>query len=199
MGTLIKGRRVGPRQGGFSLLMTLLSLLILTLSSMAMMAMLKAGVTTSGNIAFRQAAVRAGDVAVEDAVTWLSSQGSEYLKDTHIDQGYYASNDPAFNPATYDFANVGMARSHGSAVSGYTLYYVIHRMATTSGLTCTDNAGCLYPPIVTAAETGQGTSRSGGGGYSAGISGATGAVYYRVTVKIVGPRYNNRFVQAFLY
>lgn len=206
MVTLSSDRRVGARQAGFSLLMTLLSLLILSLSAMAMMSLLKAGVSTSGNIAFRQAAVRAADLGVEAAITWIGGQGVEYLKDTHADQGYYATSDPTFDPrTTLNFATsarvLGPTGTPGSAatpVSGYSVYYVIHRMSTTVGK-CADIDGCLYPPVVTASETGQGSSSSGGGGYTTGLSASTGAVYYRVTVKVAGPRYNNRYVQAFVY
>lgn len=205
MVTLIQDRRVGPRQAGFSLLMTLLSLLILSLSAMAMMSLLKAGVSTSGNIAFRQAAVRAADLGVEAAITWIGGQGAEYLKDSHTDQGYWATGVPGFDPRTFNFATsarvLGPTGTPGSAatpVSGYSVYYVIHRMSTTTGK-CADIDGCLYPPVVTASETGQGSSSSGGGGYTTGLSATTGAVYYRVTVKVAGPRYNNRYVQAFVY
>lgn len=213
MVTLNLDRRVGSGQGGFSLLMTLLSLLILSLSAMAMMSLLKAGVTTSGNIAFRQAAVRAGDIGVEDARTWLASQTSSYLENTDTSQGYWATSVPNFDPKTFPFAASARVHLNGSSgapgtavsaadkVSGYTVYFVIHRMATSSGKCdpATSNAACLFPPVVTASETGQGSSTSGGSGYGLGLSSSTGKVYYRVTVKVVGPRFNTRYVQALLY
>lgn len=210
MVTVIWGRVTGLRQGGFSLLMTLLSLLILSLSAMAMMSLLKAGVSTSGNIAFRQAAVRAGDVGVEDAAKWIWAQSQDYLKDDHSDQGYYSTVTSGFNPGAFDFktsARVHLAGSSGAPgtavgsidkVSDYTVYFVIHRMAMTSGFKCPD-AQCLFPPVVTVSETNQGSSAASGGAYGPGLSAATGQVYYRVTVKVAGPRYNNRYVQAFVY
>lgn len=187
---------------GVALFMTLIMMFILTISALGMMMMMNSGVSAAGNIAFRQAAVRLSDLAVEDARTWLSGRSPTYLQSDDVANGYYANYQANFQPQTFDFAT--LARPYGGVLpgtaSGYNLFYVVHRMATTSGVACSDpNAGCLFPPNASSSGTTQGNSQSGGVGYNMNLSGATGLVYYRVTIKVVGARYNNRYIQAFFY
>lgn len=199
MGTLT-GRRPAGRERGFVLLMTLIILIVMTLSGLAMMLVMRAGVSTAGNIAFRQAAVRVADVAVESARTYILARSAVSLQSDDPANGYYASQQPAFTPLGYDFtAAAGVSRDAGT-VSGYSVRYVIHRMAMTAGVACSDpTAGCMFPPAASSAGTTAGTSHAGGSSYAGAISGTTGLVFYRITVKVSGPRYNNRYVQAFLY
>lgn len=202
-------------QQGFVLVMTLVILVIVTLSSLAMMGLMKAGVSASGNIAFRQAAVRVADVGVEQAFQWISgriSTSQTALDTSDATQGYYAihnetaagcmpSGAASFSAAGYDFANTNCAKPLASQISGYALYYVIHRMASASGA-CPD-VGCMKPPssatsVTTTPVAGESQDSSDfTTGATTGVSDKT--VYYRITVKVVGPRHNNRYVQAFVY
>ena len=202
-------QRRGPRltlqrNQGFVLAMAVIVLLVMTLSALAMMKLMGAGVMTAGNIAFRQAAVRVADLALEDANTWIKSQTAASLQNDAPSNGYYASNDPTFAPQNFRFTDAGAAKQYSSGgndtFSGYKIYYVIHRMALTAGVACADpSAACATPVGATASVTGAGSSHLAGAGYQAGISGTTGLVYYRVTAKVVGPRFNNSYVQSFLY
>ena len=189
---------------GIALVVTLIMLVILTISAMGMLLMLKSGVTTAGNIAFRQAAVRVGDLAVEDARTYLFNQNAIYLQSDDPANGYYANYQPGFSPQTFDFTNTTQARQYSlggvNTFSGYQIYYVIHRMAINSGFACSDpNAGCMFPPSASSSGTTQGTSQSGGTAYNPNLTGTLGLVYYRATIKVIGPRFNNRYIQAFFY
>lgn len=209
MGTL-KRRPIQGRQSGFVLVLTLIILVIITLSSVAMMVSLRAGVSAAGNIAFRQAATRVGDIAVEDGLQWLvtNAVGTAMNSDR---TGYYAthnavaggcSSTAAFTPQSYDFANNACALQHGTTVSGYTMSYVIHRMAATGGLglPCTDAlAECMFAPVASSAGVAPGSTHSTGQSYQAAITNTAGLVYYRITVKVKGPRNNNRYIQAFVY
>ncbi|MDP3511234.1 MAG: hypothetical protein Q8S20_00685, partial [Sulfuritalea sp.] len=64
-------------------------------------------------------------------------------------------------------------------------------------------AGCLAPSIVTTAGSGSlaGCSMDPTAVNFCGASSTAvnAAVYYRITVKVVGPRQNNRYVQGFIY
>ena len=185
-------------QRGFSLIMTLMILLILTTSALAMLLVMRGGTNTAANIAFRQAATRVADIGVASAFTYLNGQTVSYLKDDHTVDGYYANNDPTFSPGGFDFT--GSGKYLGTDYSGYKIYYVVHRMAMTSGVPCSDpTAGCIFPPAASSTGVQAGQSHAGGTGSGQQISGITGLVYYRVTVKVIGPRFNNRYVQAFLY
>lgn len=189
---------------GFVLLMTLIVLVILTLSSLAMMRLMGAGATTAGNVAFRQAAVRGGDLGIEGARAWLLAQSAVALQSDSPANGYYAANDPTFTPQNFNFTNAAAAKQYisggVSSFSGYQIYYVIHRMAVTAGVACSDpTAGCVIPPAASTGVTGAGSSHLAGSGYQGSITGSTGLVYYRITAKVAGPRFNNRYVQAFVY
>jgi type IV pilus assembly protein PilX len=212
--------RGARHEQGFVLIMTLVVLVIITLSSMAMMTLMRGGISASGNIAFRQAATRVADVATEDAFTYLTTTLAATA--TALDNpnpaiaGYYATHngasnacfpdrtgtpragDVSFHPMDYDFTNAACARSHAGTVSGYTVYYVIHRMANNTG--ACPAAGCMGPPplsIVAAQADGESNAN-----YFLRLNNAVNnslLVYYRVTIKVVGPRRNNRFIQAFVY
>lgn len=210
MGTLKPIRPMPARQSGFVMVLTLIILVIITLSSLAMMLATRAGVSAAGNIAFRQAATRVADVAVEDAMQWMITNAVGVNLNTNR-TGYYATNDEVaagcsssatFLPQTYDFANAACATPRAAAVSGYQLYYVIHRMASPggAGLACTDPlAGCMFSPVASSAGVSAGASHSAGQSYQTSISNTAGLVFYRITVKVIGPRHNNRYVQAFVY
>ena len=199
--------RPGSGSRGFALVMTLIVLVVLTISALSMMLLMKAGVSAAGNIAFRQAAVRVADLGIEDARSWLKDtvNPADLVADipTH---GYYATTETDstqsnyFSPESWDFTNPNTTFQYGGANqwSGYTVYYVVHRMASQTGA-CSAAAYCLMPPAATSSATGAGSSHGGGQSYVLGISAPPGLVYYRVTVKVVGPRFNNRYVQAFFY
>jgi Tfp pilus assembly protein PilX len=200
------GRLIHSGQRGFVLFMTLVTLVLMTISGIAMMRAMEAGVSAAGNIAFRQASIRVADIGVEDALQWLlSKSGSTTLQaqandtDGHII--YYPSVSAAFNPASYDW-ETGNSHQITDKVSGYDVYYVIHRIAQGTGSckSATDNAHCQYVPgIGDTGTTAEGTSQAGGSTYAGFITGTSGKVYYRVTVKVSGPRHNVSYVQAFLY
>jgi type IV pilus assembly protein PilX len=179
-------------QQGFALFMTLVTLVIITISGIAMMRVMEAGTSAAGNIAFRQAAIRVADVAAENARSWLSSASSLATSTT----GYYANMDTVFNPITFDWDN--NSRDVGAPVSGYTVNYVIHRMAMNDGLCSEINTGCTYPAVASSSGVEDGGSHAGGSGPGS-ITSAVGKVYYRITVKVSGPKRNISFVQVFMY
>ena len=210
--TDLRGVSLIHHNRGVVLLMTLVILVIMTLSSLAMLKLMGSGITSSGNIAFRQAAVRVGDLATEGARTWLSSQTATVLQSNIPASGYYAYDDPTFAPATFNFYDPTIAAQYCSSqpcvagtndtFSGYKIYYVIHRMSLQAGvgLACSaPAAGCAQPPSVSNSVTNSGSNATAGNNYQGQITGSTGLVYYRITAKIVGPSFNNRYVQVFVY
>lgn len=248
-------------QRGVVLIVTLVILVIITLSSVAMMTSTRAGVSASANIAFRQAATRTGDVALDDALAQIKTQFSSSSAGLDTNGGanagvnftfrYYSTYQTAaagctkeatdtmqqaitagltheacwnsttkqyatpqnasgtlgwsasdgictqpFTPQTYRFADKNGATVAGTDTavcatkfaaepSGYKLFYVVHRMASASGSCSLSSTGCV------SAST---TSGICPGGFETCPS-----VYYRITVKIVGPRQNNRYIQSFVY
>lgn len=217
----MRRRSLPRRQEGFLLVMTLVILVIITLSSMALMMASKAGVSAAGNIAFRQAAVRMADSAVENGFNWIATQlaaNPNALDFTSATSGYYSKIDEVdtsncvpsgvttFAPGSYDFANTACAKTLASPVGGYTLYYVVHRMANTANTAC-PSAGCMSPGSTTLAgvvsQVSHGDSMESVSGANdptaAAVATSTQTVYYRITVKVAGPKRNNRYIQAFVY
>jgi Tfp pilus assembly protein PilX len=227
-------------QGGFMLVIALIIMVIMTLSSIAMIVSLRGGISASANIAFRQAATRSADVAVDSAFQWVNTQmaGSTTALNNNIapvdataatsTARYYATLNgadagckkdgvaDAFTPTTYRFSetiNGGdgfpcAARVSGNP-AGYTLYYVVHRMANTSEAACLagggmagcgtcPTAGCLAP-AVTLNSSNTGSSQDATAAILSSSSATNAAVYYRITVKVVGPRQNNRYIQGFIF
>jgi Tfp pilus assembly protein PilX len=184
--------RINPAQRGFALFMTLVTLVIITISGISMMRVMEAGTSAAGNIAFRQAAIRVADVATENARSWILSQAALTSSAT----GYYANvTDTTFNPVSYVWA--GNSRGVGT-VSGYDVNYVIHRMAMHDGLCADTPTGCTYPSNASSSSVEEGTSHIGGSGPGS-ITMGLGRVYYRVTIKVSGPRHNVGYVQVFMY
>lgn len=263
------------RQHGIVLVMTLVILVIITLSSAAMMASLRSGISASANIAFRQAATRTADVALNDAMTKISAQITPLATALDANSGaggtvryaatlsnvpvgcskttaltltaaaaaaaaaatadkwkheacwnstalQYATplnaqalgwNDvntqctPMFAPQDYRFNDsaaaavagsdgAACATKFGSTPSGYSLFSVTHRMAQASGTCTTAATGCSTASTTsdTGCKPGQSCDAD-----SPVTNTINSSVYYRITVKVVGPRQNNRYIQAFVY
>jgi type II secretory pathway pseudopilin PulG len=213
------------RQHGFVLFMTLVMLVILTISGLALMQVMGAGVSAAGNIAFRQASVRYADLALEGARTWLMTQsvtalhtdmpGSGYT--SWVQQSYPTNAATDFNPKTLDWTDAAVAHQFSATdnggtdqdidgdgdpttFSGYRIYYVVHRMANQGGVPCSEpGTGCMFPSAASSSTTAPGTTQSAGTGYSPPIQGNTGNPYYRITAKVVGPRHNTSYVQAIMH
>ena len=207
------------KQRGISLVITLVVLVIITLSSVAMMATLKSGTSASANIAFRQAATRTADVGVQNALQWFTGKAIATLEQdssaatayggvryfaTGDGTGGCAKNDPGgvayttFSPDRYRFDDTirgtdgqPCAVRDSNAPSGYSVFYVIHRMAAAAG-SCA-NVGCMKPSGLSCA-----TSTNQAGKAIDFDFESSPSTYYRITVKVVGPRQNNRYVQAFV-
>jgi len=215
-------------------------MVIITLASVAMIATLRGGVSASSNVAFRQAATRAADVAVESGFQWISAQLTANALSLNSNTAaaasgstpayrYYATflgldsfnsgcikdaTATAFTPQNYRFNGTNAsglpvealgsdglpcAGTLSSAPSGYSLYYVIHRMARTVGTNC-PGAECATPSIAPASGASPGCSFDASSPLYCGVSSSVNNLsYYRVTVKVVGPRQNTRYIQTFVY
>lgn len=209
------------RQRGFVLILTLVILVVITLSAVAMITSLRGGISASGNIAFRQAATRAADVAVDSAFQWVQTQmavSTALNSDlaAAASPRYYATLSGAdagckkdgaagvFSPQQYRFSDIlngadgfPCAAKVAAKPAGYDLYYVVHRMASTAGAAC-PAAGCMAPTV--AAINPPGCSMDPASANPCGaVSTTNSLVYYRITVKVAGPRQNNRYIQAFVY
>ncbi|HLU77230.1 MAG TPA: hypothetical protein VKZ48_04930 [Burkholderiales bacterium] len=180
------------RQRGVVLFIALIVLVALTLAGLAMVRSSTSGILVAGNLAFKQTATASSDAGVEAARAWLRTKGPAELEASDATQGYYATWEPTFDPATSAIWEPNTSRSVGAADdAGNTVRYVIHRMC--------DAAGALKDvDCVTVASGGLGGSK-GGGCYGCKAFTGSSQPYFRITVRTTGPKNTVSYVQAMMY
>ena len=168
-------RRVAKpgKQRGVVLVIALIALVALTLSGIALMRSVDTGNVIAGNFAFKQAALHASDTGVEKAFTDLPTIIATSLN-TDISGQYFATMqavDAKDVPTTIDWST---SVTPATAVSSYNVQYVIDRLCNGPTPVTDIAAQCL----------------------SYGSSSVS--VYYRVTVRVTGPRNTVSMVQAII-
>ena len=204
--TLAVPRRV--RQSGLALIVALLVLVAMSLAGIALVRSVDTASLISGNISFRQGASLAGDAGVEAARTYLLAAGAG-LKNDDTASGYYSTRQdsidltgnmtPNVHSDDVRWPDTSGTSSRPTCLptdgAGNTVCYIVHRMCEKTG--DLDGATCSTQ-----------TGTRGGSSLSANRPMATYQErswsevamlgYYRVTVRIAGPRNNVSFVQAFI-
>lgn len=185
------------RERGVVLFIALIVLVAMALAGIALVRSVDTGVLVAGNLAFKQGATAAADMAVESARSWLITN-KDILADDHTTDGYYSTwqegldltgNDPT--KTDLNWASAGKALTTDAA--GNTAIYIIHRMCQDTG---SDTTNCVRNADSSAAFTGY-TGRAGYG--SGSIQTELALVFFRVTVRVTGPRNTVSYVQSVLY
>ncbi len=186
------------RQGGVVLFIALIVLVMMTLAGISLMRSTYTGNLIAGNLAFQQSAVGSADRGVETAIAWLQAQTPTTLYTTRTVTGSAYSavrGDPAATQSWEDYWTTVLAAGATPLVNtlaadgaGNTVSYVIHRLCNAQG-DPSSGVGCDVSPLV----AGSSTSSKGSGVVSLL---QTSQVYYRITVRTVGPRNTVSFVQA---
>lgn len=181
------------KQRGAALFIALIALVSMTLAGIALVRSVDTSNLIAGNLAFRQAALHASDVGIENAVDALGTIVTTSL-DTNYPGGcatgackYY----PIFQAT--DASGVPLVISWSSVPAttvntDYSVKYVIDRLCT-GPAPVTDIVGKCYAD----AQTGGGSHKA-----NAPVFSGAQAVYYRVTVRVEGPRNTTSMVQAIL-
>lgn len=200
-------------QQGVVLLISLIVLVALTLGALALTRSVYTSNAIAGNIAFQQAATHSADTGIEDAIAWLENNtgkassttatpcspgiGSTVLACDQTDRGYIAHRqDPTTGQSWAAFwsDNIqGHTKSMGVADNaGNTVDYIIQRMCSGAG----DSQALTNDCTVTPKALG-GTCASGSSCDSQKVNlEAPSQVYYRITVRVTGPRNTQSYVQA---
>lgn len=194
------------RQNGLALLVAMIVLVVMSIAGIALIRSVDTGVLVAGNLAFRQSASHGGDAGIEAARTWLLANTASLTSDS-ASNGYYANSqsglDLTGNKTTatsdnvaWDGVGISSPRCLAANTVGNTVCYIIHRLCDASG-SALDAATCT-----TKTGTRGGSSLGGARQMSTYQEGSWSEVtmfgYYRVTVRVAGPRNNVAFVQAFL-
>ena len=207
---------LSAKQTGVVLLIALIVLIAMTLAGIAMIRSTDTGNVVAGNIAFRQAALQEADVGVDAAFNALTA-GSITPTTTTAGPRYYAimqtaatapalgaNGAPSYIAAMTPGDAVGTADAYGgtgfSAATGNRVRYVIERMCNPVPVTLTIpttaaeiKANCLtYNPAA-------GTNNSSRNALRVQLSNiVTPIAYYRVTVRVDGPRNTLSMAQSII-
>lgn len=204
------------RLAGAGLVIALVVLVVMSLSALALVRTVSAGLLVSGNFAFRQAAVLAADAGGEAAIAWLTPrvETAAVLND-QAEAGYYASVTPglAFTGAgaagTTAAVDWNDDRCGAQAVApclrpspplpidpaGHVVRYLIERLCRDEGSPqAAANSCLLFRPAQ------GGSARRGQLSYGASTRfQPDDAVYYRITVHVRGPRHTTAFTQTLVH
>lgn len=198
------GLRRRARQRGVALFIALIVLVAMTLAAISLVRSTDTANVIAGNLAFKQATLNAGDLGVEAAFTALPNIISTSLE-TALTPGtasyfYYPTMrtlDANGIPTQQQLGDAGAATAiDWSAVpiattaSGYDVRYVVERLCL-GPAPVNDIQGQCYGNVP--ATAGSGSKKAGATVFSAAQS-----VYYRVTVRVSGPRNTVGMVQAII-
>ena len=195
---IMQDRTSAPRaQSGVVLIVALIILIAMTIAGIAMIRSVDLTNIIAGNLAFKQAATHSGDTGVETAFNWLTANNvGTFLHTDVANQGYSANgNDPARSPAAgvtwetyWATLPANRIRTLAPDAAGNTVSYIIDRLCANAG-NPTGGANCSASTV---------SSVASGSGEEAGEKAITApsAIYYRITVRIAGPRNTVSFVQS---
>lgn len=189
--------RILAAQRGAVMLVALIVVVLLLITGIAVMRTVDTTAIIAGNLAFQQAATHSADTGVETAMAWLQTNSeSTVLYTDDQDNGYSANgNDPSRSPATgqswdeyWNQALTSRARTLAADSAGNTVSYVIDRLCRFAGAPGA-GASCSTVPDSTGAS---------GNAEAAGRLQITSPslIYYRITVRVEGPRNTLSHVQA---
>ena len=178
-------------QRGTILMVVLVALVAMLIGVVALSRSMDTNQLVAGNLAFRSAAVHSSDGGIQSAVQWLQSTvGTPTLNDSNAARGYFANilepnwDDPVL------WATCAGCQS--TDTSGNTVQWLIHRMCSAPGNPNGPGVSCSL--LTTGAAV------AAGGSYAGDATNFSGSAqnYYRVTVRVVGPRNTSTLVQAFV-
>jgi type IV pilus assembly protein PilX len=194
------------KQNGLALLVAMIVLVVMSMAGIGLMRAVDTGFLISGNLAFRQSATHAADAGIETARSWLLANSGALAAD-NSGAGYYATSQSGLdltgnNTTTnssddlkWDLTATTKPTCLNGTIAGNTVCYIIHRMCDAagplSGATCSTKSG-------TKGGSGLGSIRQMSTYQPGSWSSVTTFGYYRVTVRVAGPRNNVSYVQAFV-
>ena len=186
------------KQRGISLLITLIVLIPMTLAAIALTRSVDTAGIISGNLAFKRSAPHSADVGIEQAIAWLEANKGPTLYNSNALQGYAAfRQDPAAGQ-TWDafwttvLIPAGQVLSTGTAdAAGNQVAYAIHRLCNGTGDPGVSGTACSTPPSSTIC-----TGNSMGVNPYSILNCSSNLYYYRITVRVDGPRNTVSYVQV---
>lgn len=180
-------RHMPPRQRGAVLWVSLIVLLVMTLTGLALVRTTTQGAGIAGTLALKQSATSGADLGLEQGLAKLNTLSDTQLDSGVATQGYYASVDPA--ASAKELAGWATAPSASDSL-GNEVRYLIHRLCSSTGAMNAANQSCVRPP----------SSGCPGSSDAAGsVGGCSDRPMYRITAWAKGPRDTESYVQMTVY
>lgn len=184
------------RQRGVVLMVALIVLIAMTLAGLALWRAVDSGNVIAGNLAFKQSATMSADRGLQAALVWLDSNRSA-LNDNNTAHGYIA-NTLTTEPDWYGNTVWSNAVDLGTDAASNRVQYLIHRLCTTTGAYNGQDGAGQTNNCSTSLSKSPATNASNGNelGVDSPAYSVTPSVYYRITVRVLGPRNTTSIVQA---
>ena len=172
-------------QAGVVLFMALIALVVITLAGIALVRSVTTGNLIAENRAYRLASVQASDTGVEAAYSLLGSTIS-VSPDTAIANTYF----PVMQTLQTDGTPVAnWAVIPTTTIQGYGVQFVVERMCT--GTPPFPSWGAVLANCMTANGQNNGSKQAGRPALS-----SWGNVYYRISVRVSGPKNTTSIVRS---
>jgi Tfp pilus assembly protein PilX len=188
-------------QSGVVLILVMVVLLAMTFAGLALIRSLDTANLIAGNMAFQQSATQSADAGVESAIGWLEANNTgSLLQNNHVEVGYSAQTSVV--PANRQgeafwsyFSGAGVCKlplaggvcTNQPDSAGNSVSFMIQRICAATGSPTAAGAGCAQSPTASTAGNNEGAGEE---------QLAVSAVYYRITVRVEGPRNTMSYVQA---
>ena len=190
------------RQTGVVMVVTLIVLVAMTLAAIALVRSVDTTNVIAGNLAFKQATINSADRGTEAAVAWLEATGGagNGLDNNDPLNGYTAfEQHPGVNQSWDNYWNTTIAVASPSIVvcvptncnpdaAGNVVSYTIHRLCLQQGSPAQIGNICSNSPTSYILDSSQ------GGGTV--VLNSVNQIYYRITMRTVGPRNTVSYAQA---
>lgn len=181
-----------PRQRGVVMFVALIVMVAMALAALALVRAVDTTTAVVGNLGFRQASILPGNAAVEEAVSALFEKKSIALEAHDVSQNYFASklsgDDARGVPAllTKACSTKNVAKVLPEDAAGNTVCYVIERMCKDPGVATGINCDMLPPKVAAGTTVGDPSVT------------LPQVPFYRLTVRVDGPRNTASFMQVML-
>lgn len=188
-------KKILKRERGLVLIFALIIMAAMIITVLALLRSDDTSNSLTTNMVLKEGALISGNNAIEAAIDELNGLNVTDLRTNNPGKGYYST-----GQTNIDLKNGINWTAKGSGIHakvlekddlGNTSAFVIHRMCETAGPV--ETSGC----VTNIQAGGNETSSKGGSGLTP-LSG-TVSVYYRITVKVVGPKNTQGFLQVMVY
>lgn len=175
---------------GVVLLVSLVVLLVMTLTALALVRTTTTGSSIAGSLAFKQTATTGADLGLEHGLARLDelSQNSAALESGDNTAGYFAQVDPKI--AAKDLAWSSAREATADDGLGNQVHYMIHRLCSGTGAWNATGQSCVAP---------QSTGCPGSSDSAGSVLPCNDRPMYRISARALGPRNTVSYVQMTVY